>query len=796
MRCARAIVLSSAINLVLGPAVPLLAADPTTQPTTRPAVTTIPVPATQPLPPLLPTTRPTARPVAAAPTTQPEIGVTLAPGGGLILNFKDASIDTALEQLSDVGRFIIVKETKLDGRVTLVSKQPVNSEEAVALLNTALKTNGYAAIQMGRILKVLPRDKAKRSNIPVRSGSDPLKIEPTDELITQVIPIRFADAVQLKNDLAPMIGTDADFSANASSNSVIITDSAANIRRITEIISALDTHMADSSDVKVFRLKNASAANTARLITDVFKEDTQSQNRSSGNGGMQMPGFMRGMGFPGAQGGGRGGSGNNQSQGSRQTIKVSASADDRTNTVVVTGPSDVLLVVERVVKELDADPTEQQSVFVYSLKNAQAINLESVINNLFNSTGGSSYRGTSSGSYQNRNTQQRSSGSSSFGNRSSSGMGNRSGGSSFGSTSGFGSTGGFGGSGFNSGGFNSGQRFGGGMGGLSSSASRSAADLAGQVYVVAEADTNALLVMTSPKNYERVKQILDELDRAVPQVLIKVLLAEVTHDNSRDLGAEFSILNLRTDANGNVLGQKGGTDFGLANSSGGLVVQVLENNLTTTLRALENAGKLDVLSRPYILASDNQLASITVGQEVPFVQQSRTTDEGDTIDTISYEDIGILLDVIPHINPKGLVIMDVRPEISALTNASVTVSGTQKYPVYAKRSAQSRVSIQDGQTIVIGGLMEDRKNDSVSKVPLLGDIPLIGALFQRVQTTKSKTELLIFLTPHVAQNNKELGDVSQGAEDGIKVVPQAVEPGTFEDHMKALRHRGTTQPAE
>ncbi len=295
---------------------------------------------------------------------------------------------------------------------------------------------------------------------------------------------------------------------------------------------------------------------------------------------------------------------------------------------------------------------------------------------------------------------------------------------------------------------------------------------------------------TKPQNYTRVEQVLKELDRAVPQVLIKVLVAEVTHNNSTDIGAEFSALNLR--ANGD--GSKGGTSFGLSKLTGGLVAQVLENNFTATIRALENVGKLDVLSRPYILASDNQLASITVGQEVPFINNSRITDTGQTINTLDYKDVGILLDVIPHINSDGLVILDIAPEISALTGQSVPISDTASQPIIAKRSAQTRVGVRNGQTIVIGGLMEDRKTETIDKVPFLGDIPYIGEAFKRRQNTKTKTELLIFLTPHVASDPDNLKDMSKEEIEGSKLVPNAVDPHAFQEHKEGLQRGNVPTP--
>jgi general secretion pathway protein D len=177
---------------------------------------------------------------------------------------------------------------------------------------------------------------------------------------------------------------------------------------------------------------------------------------------------------------------------------------------------------------------------------------------------------------------------------------------------------------------------------------------------------------------------------------------------------------------------------------------------------------------------------------VPFITNSRITDTGQTINTVEYNDVGILLDVIPHINPDGLVIMDVAPEISALTGTTVPISDTVASPVIAKRSAQSRIGIQNGQTVVIGGLMEDRKTETVDKVPLLGDIPWVGEAFKRRQSTKTKTELLIFLTPHVAQRPDVLQNMSKQEVEGSKLVPGAVDPNAFQEHKDGLQRGATT----
>ena len=694
------------------------------------------------------------------------------------LNFKDASVDAVLEYLSDIAGFVVVKESPVSGRVTMLSKQPVSPSEAVVLLNAVLANNGYSAIQMGRILKITAREKAKKSNIPVQFGADPSAIAETDELITQVIPVRSVDAVKLKTDLQPLVGTDADLSSNGGSNTIIITDTSANIRRVVQIVANLDKRDATENTINVRQLKYADATAAAKLITDIFKPADQQggQGQSGIPPQFQMFRAFGGGGFPG--GGGRGGAPAAQPQADQgRTGRVVASSDQRTNTIVVTGPADTLKVIdEMLLDKLDANPAAEQAFFFYALKNGQAKKMEAVLNGLF---GTSSTSGTGSRA----NTSQ-------AGNRVS-GAGGSSGQSSF--SRGTGNTGRTGGSGAMSFGGNTQiNRNAQSVGGVPTNVSAAASDLAGQVFVVADEDTNSLLVSTASKYQDRVREIILQLDRPVPQVLIKVLIAEVTHDNSDDIGVDFSVLNLRASGNG----QRAGTNFPPP-VAGGLVVSVLETNLTATIRALATAGKLDVLSRPYILASDNQLATITVGQEVPIITDSRLDQNNNPINQIQYRDIGIILNVTPHINPDGQVIVDVSPEVSSFSDRTVPISSTVSAPVFNLRSADSRVGIRDGETIVIGGLMEDRKTQTISKVPFLGDIPGLGLLFKRNQLTKTKTELLFFLTPHVAKAPDRLAPMSQDELRGTKLTPNAVEPGMFDEHMRGLERGGaTSQPQD
>lgn len=230
----------------------------------------------------------------------------------------------------------------------------------------------------------------------------------------------------------------------------------------------------------------------------------------------------------------------------------------------------------------------------------------------------------------------------------------------------------------------------------------------------------------------------------------------MTHINSLDFGADFSVLdtNRNPAGKGQVFTSTLGAAAAAASSTtpGGFVTTLLEGNTAVTLQALAQENKLNVLSRPYILTSDNQEADITVGSEVPFITSTNVDVNGGIHNNAQYQDIGIILTVTPHINPEGMVTMLVSPQVSALTSQTVTIQEGVALPVFDVRSADSYLTVRDGQTVVIGGMMQDQKTENVNKIPLLGDIPWLGKLIFSYNTTdKTKTELLIFLTPHVAE---------------------------------------------
>jgi len=294
-----------------------------------------------------------------------------------------------LEKLSEAAGFIIVLEAQPRGRVDIISSQPVSKDEAFSLLSTVLNKNGYAAIRNGRTLTIVNRDEAKTKDIPVNLGSDPNSIPRTDELVTQIIPIQFVEATQLLKDLQPLVSMQTTMTANESGNSIVITDTQANIRRVAEVIKAIDLGAEDVTEVRVFKLTYADPVEMSELLGQLFPDETRSNQPGQGGGGFRS--FFRGFGGPGGGGGNSGGAGNNQRI--KKRTRVITVPDQRTASIVVTAAKDLMGQIAAVVQELDTDPAKKQNVRVFPLQNADPEQALQVLQDIFQK----------SGSYNNRN---------------------------------------------------------------------------------------------------------------------------------------------------------------------------------------------------------------------------------------------------------------------------------------------------------------------------------------------------------------------------------------------------------
>ncbi len=297
---------------------------------------------------------------------------------GLRLNFVNAPLDTVLDYLSQAAGFVIVREAEVEGTVSIMSHQPLSRDDAVDLLSTVLNQKGYAVMSRGRILTIVRRNAVTNSEIPVKVERDPAKIPRNDQLVTQVIPVQYADADNLVENLRPLLPPDTALGANHGSNSLIITAPQVDVKRMAEIVKALDTSLAAVSAVRVFTLQYADAKELASVITDLFKPDT---TQNDGNRVEQF--FRRMRGGPWGGGPEAGGGGDEENRAARGTARVIAVADERTNSLVVSAPEDLMSTIEGLVNEVDTATEDLTQIRVFPLRYADATELAQEITNIF-----------------------------------------------------------------------------------------------------------------------------------------------------------------------------------------------------------------------------------------------------------------------------------------------------------------------------------------------------------------------------------------------------------------------------
>lgn len=318
----------------------------------------------------------------------------------------------------------------------------------------------------------------------------------------------------------------------------------------------------------------------------------------------------------------------------------------------------------------------------------------------------------------------------------------------------------------------------------------------GEATISSDAEARKIIIVTDDETNLQIKDIIANLDRPKPQVLIKVVFVEIQHNKGSDIGLEggfgkgigrgatgsvvnaFGLGGLANGATGSVLNAFGQpiNSFAAAapiTATGAGLYQVLGQDYQVTLRAIAQAGNAEVVSRPSILARNNQPATITVGKSVPLITNVRFDSLGNQISSIAYTDVGVILKVTPFITKDGLVEMIIAPELSSVSDTDrQTIANGVTAPAIDKRSADTVVVTPDGQTVIVGGLMGRTRAQNDTKIPFLGDIPLLGNLFKRKAKSETKTELIIFLTPHIIQAPNQLAALSASEAEKMPLTPK------------------------
>ncbi len=665
------------------------------------------------------------------------------------LNFVNADIDQVAKAIGAATGKTIIVDPRVKGQLNLVSERSVPEDQALKTLQSALRMQGFALVQDHGVLKVVPEADAKLQGVPTYIGNAPRARG--DQVITQVFELHNESANNLLPVLRPLISPNNTVTAYPANNTIVVTDYADNVRRIAQIIAGVDS--AAGAQVQVIPLRNANAIDLAAQLQKMLD--------------------------PGAIGN------------SDATLKVSVTADPRTNSLMLRASSaSRLAAAKRIVQQLDAPSGVPGNMHVVPLRNADAVKLAKTLRGMLGKGGNDS---GSSASSNDANSFNQSGGSSASGNFStgtsgtpplpSGGLG---GGSSSSSAYGGGSSGG----GLGTGGLLGGDK------------DKSGDDNQPGGMIQADSATNSLIITASDPVYRNLRSVIDQLDARRAQVYIEALIVELNSTTQGNLGIQWqvasgqflggtnlnpglglgnSIINLTagglTNAAGGVTG--GGLASNLGQLSQGLNIGWLHNmfgvqGLGALLQYFAGVSDANVLSTPNLITLDNEEAKIVVGQNVPIATGSYSNLTSGTtsnaFNTYDRRDVGLTLHVKPQITDGGIL------KLQLYTEDSAVVSGTtnaQTGPTFTKRSIQSTILADNGEIIVLGGLMQDNYQVSNSKVPLLGDIPWIGQLFRSESKVRAKTNLMVFLRPVIISDRSTAQEVTANRYDYIQGVTGA-----------------------
>jgi general secretion pathway protein D len=782
---------------------------------------------------------------ASSPTAPPtKLEVVQGRGGEkeVWMEVYDLDLDHLLRLLSTEAGVLITKTEAVKGKVTIIAPDPVPLDVAFQILDSILQMRGYAMIRDGTgIYKIMPMNDAAQSGLPVNFGANPEEIPDTSELITQVVQLRNLSATDAAQDIVSLLSTGVGgggpgqgggaFTARVvptTTNALIITDTAANIKRVLTIIADMEQQL--SGGYQVFRLQYYDASTMADVINSLI---LARGGAAAATGARRQPWEVR------AAQGGRPGAPVPQRQ---PTPTAAAGAtvsgsefvfpDTKTNSLVVQATPIHLEQISSLVDQLDRPVSLRDSFVVYPVQNLMASELAQRVGQHLGITVNVSQAGAAAGAGTAASRARTAAGSRGLGTTTGRvGTSYRSGV----STTPFGT----GGTSIYRGlSVPDDSQAGGAKSSLEveplAAPSTRAADpmevaqapegavpvpaappvpvvsgpgaevIAGdeggvvsptgsgvQAVITADDNTNTILVTGPPEQADLIQAMLEKLDVLPPQVYIQAIIAEVALTEGQDLGFEWDHLVATLNHEGQEFEGIFGSNFGLgARDEEGNLTRTIGTGLTgfitgpegfaSLLVALGTDSNVRILSTPSIFTSNNEAGNITVASQIPFPTTTLTSTTGTgtgvspVIQTgVEYRNVGIVLDVTPRITQGDIVHLDVM--VSADDVGDPISVGGQQYPTTRNRQAQAILSIKDGYTVALGGLMRDAVSRNVSKVPILGDIPLVGALFRASKTRVEKTELLVFLTPRVVRTPADAARVSDEEKCKLQEIPRSLQ---------------------
>ncbi len=594
--------------------------------------------------------------------SQNEVSIDLGPTTDIVTFIDFVSESTGKNFLIDKA---------VSGKVTIIAPSKISMQELYKVFESVLEVHGYATVPAGAITKIIPAATAKSKNIETRLKKE--AISPEDKIVTQLIPLKYANPSDLKKLFDPFISKSSLIVPYTPTGTLIVTDVLSNINRIIKIIEAIDVE-GIGEEISVIPLEYATASIIAKSLSSVFQRS-----------GVKKVKGPTGLG----------------------AIKITS--DERTNSLIILASEHDTRKILQQTKLLDSEiPRGEGDIHVYYLQNANAEDLASVLKAIPSDKKDAAKKGR-------------------------------------------------------------------------------APVVSKDVQIVADKATNSLVITANKADYLVLENVIKKLDIARRMVYIEALLMEVSVTKNFNIGVEWRA--------GKDIGNFEGSDVGgfissTAQSSiipstpsslpAGLALGVLGENISiggvnfpsigAIINAYEGDTDIHIISTPQIMTTDNEEAEIMVSTNIPFLTRQDTS-TGDNINYSNYEfkDVGTTLNITPQINQDRFVRLKISQEVSEVVD-QVEVG----LPTTLKRQAKTTVIVKDGHTIVIGGLIDETLSQGNTKVPCLGSIPGLGWLFKSFGTSSDKTNLYIFITPHIVENPEEAHKVFEGKKEAIEGIKKGV----------------------
>ncbi|WII71928.1 type II secretion system secretin GspD [Bdellovibrio sp. 22V] len=630
-------------------------------------------------------------------------------------DFPNVEITDLIKAIGELTGKNFIIDPGVRGKITIIAPSKITVAEAYKAFLSALAINGFTVVPSGSFLKVKSARNAQRDNIETFSGA---YYPNSDQMITRIIHLKHISAAQVNRDLRILPSKDGEMNIYEPTNSIIISDYGSNIDRVMKIISQLDVPGFEEQ-LEVIPIKYAKAKDLADLVDKIVNKGSKSQAGAPGTFTAGVPRFSRSAGATSQQG----------------ASFFMAIPDDRTNSIIVVGNKSGIVRIKKLISQLDFKirPEESGGVYVYNVKNSDAEKLAQTLQGVTKDatpkpqTGGSLLSPIGAGGQMQAPQ----------------------------------------------------EIFG------------------GDVKITADKTTNSLVITASKQDYEVVLNLLAKLDVARDQVFVEAIIMEMSANDGNTWGVGYyqysdsgygkvgfnGGLNLNE-----MLSPTGGTGAVIGFGSG-KTIKVTDPVSKTTLEIpsligfinfLKTTKKANILSTPTLMTLDNQEGEIEVGDKVVVGSNSTTPTNGATVTTPVFEDATIKLTLKPFISPATNAIrMEIKQQVSQLSTASTPKAFQDSTQPLAKRSIKTVINVNNGDTAILGGLMKEQDIESVAKVPLLGDIPILGWLFKSRTITKDKTNMVVFLTPKIVRT----------VSDSNAIVSK-----TLDDRLEFIKSQGGVDP--